>query len=633
MPSSVPRIPFVRRALIPGLAVCLFALIVGAKWATFDRYGSPMPDWDQWDAEATNLLIPWFEDGPFLERLLTPHNEHRVVLTKLQNLALAIASGQWDSRLEAVTNALLHAALAAALWLGARRWAAAGWHAALFALAFALFGLPLAWQNVLGGFHSQQYWLVGLSTAAVATLPFARPWGASWWAGALAAVLACGSMGSGFLAAFVVLLVIGWRAGRAETSWREAWPALVLCLGLVALGLLTRVEVAHHAHMKVKSVHDFVLYLLRSLQWPLRDHEWAGPILWLPWAIAAWRTIAGRTPREGQTIVALGGWTLGQLIATAYARGAGADHPASRYMDTLSFGALVNGLALAWLFSTGGFNRPRRLALGVVGVAWVALLGSGMRENLTRSFEAELPDARKYYDKAEANMANYLATGDRAHLAGRHVPYPNADELIKRLSHPCIRSLMPEPLRTPLGLAPAADSPGFIMNDARKAGPSLAPARGLRAAIPPLPGSVTWGSFAPDLLTTGSWRSEPLDPPRMPWLKFSTAGDLGLPGAAVSLVLREARTGAVLAEVRTDGESSDVWHSAYVPSPRVPFVVEARDESTAHWLAFSEPVEVSRPSYWARQATRYGMLLMQIAGAAAVLLVVAARRWAPTTGR
>ena len=30
--------------------LCLFLVIVAAKWATFDRFGSPMPDWDQWDA-------------------------------------------------------------------------------------------------------------------------------------------------------------------------------------------------------------------------------------------------------------------------------------------------------------------------------------------------------------------------------------------------------------------------------------------------------------------------------------------------------------------------------------------------------------------------------------------------------
>jgi hypothetical protein len=65
-----------------------------------------MPDWDQWDAEAGELFTPWFENDHFLTHLFTPHNEHRVILTKLQNLALVLLGGQWDSRLEAVTNAL-----------------------------------------------------------------------------------------------------------------------------------------------------------------------------------------------------------------------------------------------------------------------------------------------------------------------------------------------------------------------------------------------------------------------------------------------------------------------------------------------------------------------------------------------
>jgi hypothetical protein len=70
-----------------------------------------MPDWDQWDAEALKLLVPWYEQDQFLSRLFEPHNEHRVVLTKLQNLALTVLNGQWDSRLFAVANALIHAAL------------------------------------------------------------------------------------------------------------------------------------------------------------------------------------------------------------------------------------------------------------------------------------------------------------------------------------------------------------------------------------------------------------------------------------------------------------------------------------------------------------------------------------------
>ncbi|MBL9189264.1 MAG: hypothetical protein JNK23_17410 [Opitutaceae bacterium] len=617
------------RALSVALAVCLFALIVGAKWATFDRYGSPIPDWDQWDAEGGNLLIPWHEGSGFLEKLFAPHNEHRVVLTKLQNLALTLAAGQWDSRLEAAVNALLHAALAVALWLGARRWVAGRWHAALFVLAFALFGLPVAWQNILGGFHSQQYWLLGLSTVAIAVLPFARPWSARWWIGAIAALLALGSMGSGLLAAFVVIVVCVWRAAWRETTWRELRPTLAWCAVLLAIGLLTRVEVPWHAEMKAKTASDFFLSILRSMAWPLRDRDWSGLLLWLPWGLAAWRLVRDPASRPGQIIVALGGWVLVQLAATAYARGAGADYPASRYMDTLSFGAMINATALAWLLSAAGAPRAQRWLGGLTAAAWIVLLTLGLRGLLRDNFGHDLPDARKYYDEAEANLRHFLATGDRGHFTGKGVPYPNVDSLVDYLSNPALRPLFPVPIRPPLALAAAEGPVIFVENDARAAAPENPPKLGLPPSLSPLAAARTWGSFAATP-TTGTWRSAPLDPPKAGWLKFETAGDLGREGAAVSLSLRDARTGALLAEVRPGKIPGESWRAAYVRAPDRPFVVEAHDDSAGHWLAFSGPVEMGAPAYWARQANKHGLVIAQIAaGGAAVLfgaMFLASRR-------
>ena len=73
------------RILTTAFAVCLFTLVVAAKWATFGKYGSPMPDWDQWDAEGGALFIPWHKGEDLLPHVVRPHNEHRVILTKLQN--------------------------------------------------------------------------------------------------------------------------------------------------------------------------------------------------------------------------------------------------------------------------------------------------------------------------------------------------------------------------------------------------------------------------------------------------------------------------------------------------------------------------------------------------------------------
>jgi hypothetical protein len=679
-----------------------------------------MPDWDQWDAEALETYVPWFTGDKFLQHLFNPHNEHRVILTKLQNLALVLLNGQWDSRLEAVTNAALHAALGVAFWVlghriltsssvpGRTSATTPGTSAPsllppsllprsriaplasglLFLLAFALFGLPFAWQNVLGGFHSQQYWLAGLSFAAIVTLPFARALSAAWWLGALSAVLVLGSMGSGFLAAFAVMLVIAFRLFRRETTLRTAAPTLALCLALVLIGVLTRHEVPWHAEMKAKSVHDFVFSIIHSLQWPWRDKDWAALVLWLPWLLLALHVfraspapLSAESSRSSQAVLALGGWVLLQLAATAYARGAGADYPASRYMDTLTFGALANALALACLLRTA---RLRFLARGpssllsslgsvVVSLVWLVTLSTGLYNYLAHTARWELEDAKKYYVKAESNMRRYLATNDPRHLAAKDIPFPSPEGLAERLAIPSLRALIAVPLRTPLAIQSATPTPtaaaspagpGFVANTAIPPDINLEhpPRAGLSPATAPLDYTTTWGSYAewvqPDVASPPSllaavaarsrastpasapptpapqvFRSQPLAPSRFAYLKFEVAGDLGRQGAAVSLQLLDATTGSLLADVRPSRPAGDAWRSAYVRTPERPFIIAATDASAEHWLAFSPPVEMGAFSFLAWQATKHAMLILQITIAVTLLLLVLARALSAATPR
>src|SRR5476649_1835570 len=123
--TIAPKTPVLRFALI----ACLMAFVVGARWAVVYGCASDLPTWDQWDAEWQHLLAPWLEHRFTLAELFRPQNEHRVVLTKLLNLGLTLANGQWDQRLECAVNTLLPALVAAGLFtLGCRvtgpRWQA-----------------------------------------------------------------------------------------------------------------------------------------------------------------------------------------------------------------------------------------------------------------------------------------------------------------------------------------------------------------------------------------------------------------------------------------------------------------------------------------------------------------------------
>ena len=636
--------------------------MAGAKWATFERFGSPMPDWDQWDAEALELIVPWFSGDHFVTHLFAPQNEHRIVLTKLQNLALVLANGQWDARLESVTNAMLHAALAAAFWLFACRWIAvraravqmaatnaapsshpSAWpallSAALFVVTAALFGLPLAWQNILGGLHSVQYWLLGLSFVATVTLPFERPGSRGWWTGMVAAALALLAMGSGLLAAAVVVIVVIFRWCRREPTFGRAWLTLACCAVLIAIGLATRVEVPWHEKLKVTTAHDFFLSIVHSLQWPFQERSWAAAVLWLPWLIALGHvllmqpasSISNATGRDdsgsvdaqnraGQALVAVGGWVLVQIVATAWARGAGGGYPASRYMDTLAFGAMANAVALAWLLCAVPRSRLIRSGCGVAAVGWLVVLGWGLHEVADRNLRYELPDAKKYYVRGEGHLRRYLGTENPKQLAHPGIPFPSAEGLIDRLGRPAVRALMPLPIRAALPLAAAGSAGGFVENDARDAAPDNPPHAGISPATPPLDATKTWGSFG--ATSTVEWTSAPLATATRGWLKFETAGAVGESG--VALELHDARTGAFLANVAPTRVPGDSWRAAYVRAPRGPFVVVARDADPQRWLAFSGPVEMGWLSYWAWQATRQGLLLVYTASGGALMLVAIA---------
>lgn len=641
-----------------GLTLALFVLVLGANWAVFDRYGSDMPDWDQWDAEDVYLLVPWYTHDHFVAHLFHPQNEHRVILTKLQNLATVVASGQWDVRIEVLFNTVLHAFIAVGLWCFARRWLARRWHVLAYLVVAALYALPLSCQNLLCGFHNQQYWLIGLSFAAIVLMPWARTWSWQWWLGSISAILALGSMGSGCFAAAVIFGLVIWRWLAREITARTAWPSLVVTVAVMAVGIATRVVVDYHEFLKAHSVGEFVLYLVRSFEWPFYLHDWAGLIMWSPWVVltivavqrlwTAWRrgvpAEPAMTSQARLAIMGLGLWVVLQLLATAYARGAGANYPASRYMDTLMFGAAANAFALGWMLSnrtapaagraavghsveseslalaSGRSSRVGTVVVGAWGLVWLVSLAVGLRALVLSNVGGELPQNKTYYVECEAHLRAYLATNDPAELT-HPIPYLTAPLLVQRLEPAVIRRLMPSSVRPPLPLQPATSGTGFLRNWASQRRLDTAPRVGLAPDMPALASRPTWGSYnARGLANEATWRSQPLTAPLHGWLRIETGGDIGKPG--IRLELRDAATDRPLGSIRPSKLPGESWRTAYIKAPARPFIIFAQDASPRGWLAFSAPVEMSNFSYWAWQVTKNGLLIAEIAGGAIVVLAL-----------
>jgi len=610
-----------------GLIACLFALVLGARWAVVNRDGMDLPEWDQWDAEGLHLLAPWYQGHFTLGELFLPHNEHRVVLTKLVNLGLTTANGQWDQRLETAVNSAIAALIAAAFFGWGTSFLTRRWHAPLFLLLAALYGLPFASENIINGFHSQQLFLVGLSFGAIAgTAGNGR---GTRWFGLSCMALALLTMASGFFAAAVVLGVLLLAGIRRERAWAALVPVIVIAAILVAAGCLTRVSVPYLESAKAHSFVAFASTFFQCAEWPAAGEKnaWLSVLLWLPWCWLVWRVLTGaggplRGP--GMVLSGLGAWVLLQLLATAYARGAGGNPPPSRYVDTLIVGAVVNALAIGWLFVFGGLDRAGRRAAAAVALLWLAPFAAGCAVQLQSVFHDQLPEGRRYRHYCIENVRNYLATGDEAYLRHEEIPYPGTDGFLARLRTQPLRELLPASVRDPLPLT-GSGAGGFVRLDSRRGQDSRPQPRagGSQQGLPPecplLSNAVFWGSFDPAERTgAGVWESRPLPPPRAGWLKFEVAGYPGESGSGIDL--RDAATGRFLASVSPDRTPGNSWRSAYVRAPARPFIVAAHDDDPKEWVAFSQPVEMGTLSYLAWRCVKNGLLLAGLSAGAAFAL-------------
>lgn len=594
-----------RRKIIAALlALSLFGVVLGLKLDVVHRFGSDLPMWDQWDAEGMTVFVPWSKGQLTLEHLFSPHNEHRVALTRLLSMGTLAANGQWDARLQCVVNAMLHAGLAVALFGFSRRLLGPAWSAANFALIAILIGLPLAWQNVISGFHSQQYFLLLLSLGAIALLPTSPAWSARWWCGLASGFLALFSMGSGLLAAIAAAAAVVIEIWRDPRSWRSHWPTLLACAVLTGVGASLLVHYAGHDPLRAKSLGEFLLYTVHNLQWPL-DSAWWALLLWAPMlalAVPLLRRSKDRMTSDATVLFALGGWTFAQIVASAYARGAGAGFPASRYMDTLAFGMIVNGFAAFLLFSRAK-GMLRHLALAGV-VAWCAALGTGTYRLAQSIYTHALPEVRDYHVRCETNVRAYLATNDPGQLRNDDFPYPNLNNFRARIDQPALRAIMPASVRPALQLRTARGAKVMRLDQAGPAGRSWTSSEG----------------------HPGRWESVIIDFPRPTTLLFRFTGNFDDKNPP-SLEWRDTRLGLPVADVIAARVPGDGNFSATVRLPSGKAQLVAQISDPRHELTFEEPVEVARFSALAARFASFGPWIALWAGAAgATLLILELRR-------
>jgi hypothetical protein len=315
-----------------------------------------------------------------------------------------------------------------------------------------MFATPLGWDNTLGGFQIQFYYLLLLSLLSLHLLCGARAWSVRWLLGTLIGAAAYFSMASGALVLpAAVILTLAQRAVGERSGVREL-AGLALHIAIAFVLLSDALSFAPNQDVRAHTLGELTNSLLLTASWPIAAASWPtvlrvvpAALIHLPIMLLTVRFLVRRRSLEdrGWFVLALAAWTAVQLFALAYGRVGGSGE--SRYADILLIGLALN--AAAWLILLREWAGNRRLTLLAATWLFAVMLGTGQKAT-TRAADGIEARTRTGQIQTE-NVKSFVATGDFAHLSGKpflHLPLPSAERLHDLLSDPKLRAILPPAL-------------------------------------------------------------------------------------------------------------------------------------------------------------------------------------------
>lgn len=419
-----------------------FCIILGSKFFVIGLAGSVVPYWDQWNAEGDLLYGPYAAGGYTPGSLFSAHNEHRIFFTRVTGLLELEILGYWDPIVQMIVNAIIHTCAIVMILVLMGQALSIGQRMAVALFAGILVSIPFSHENLLWGFQSQFYFLLGSSAVSLYLISTSPSWTGRWYLGVVAGVLSFFCMASGAVTLIAAALLCAFQIWcKQRRLHREAF-AILLLLALAGAGVLLTPQIAAHQALKAHSITQFAVSLAATSSWPAAPSIFFPLLIYAPLIALAAQLLRER-PRLDARIwfcLALGLWVVLQLASIAHAR---AIAPlASRYFDIHVLGLVLNFAALLYVLAR--VQRPDRMA-PILAFGWVLVISVAVLINAVRILPGEIRHKQIVNETYQDVVTRYVTTRDPKVFVDRPAsdfPYPDQAYLQRLLDQKQIRGLL-----------------------------------------------------------------------------------------------------------------------------------------------------------------------------------------------
>ena len=438
---------------IAASTIFLIGIIAAGRAVWLSLYGADIPFWDQW-VQVISQLAP-LKDGTWhYADYWAPHNEHRVLFTRLTSMMLfQLNGGAWSNLIEAYANTVIYGAVMGLFYALACREANRAFCAVMLIAVIMLGIVPYDWENTLVGFQNQFYFMLAFAILLTGVASYRLPDQLTAGVLLVLAVASLFTMASGLFGAAAVCVVIALKAWRERLPARQTTVIVLSMVVVVALGMFLLPPAPGNDGYRAQGIADHIRAIATALMWPLNPGKpkyfLLAIVVWAPSALCLLKLLRTRAARDSEIfLMGLAAWVIFQAVAIAHARGHQITSISSRYTNITALGLLANlGIERRLTSDTklGAVTKYAgrgAIAIGVGIISYVFVLRT----------PADIDSMQQRYDFSRMETfytRSYLLSKDPTYLqhSSLAIPFPDAGLLKNYLDSPVVESLLPPTLQ------------------------------------------------------------------------------------------------------------------------------------------------------------------------------------------